>query len=122
MATGTQGRRTRPYTDPPLPRRRLPPGSECVVLSTQGREVRYRAQTPHFKPPTQRAHPSSLSFVKGARTTIAIVRRAEKIRCGKLAELEEFNEKSDAVKSRFGFPPKRRYRCWVGVKTGTFSS
>ena len=45
---------------------------------------------------------------------ITIERQVQKIRRGKWAELEKLNKQFDAVESRFGFPPKKRYRCWVG--------
>ena len=45
---------------------------------------------------------------------ITVERQIQKIRPGKWAELEEIDKNYDAVKSRLGFPPKRRYRCYIG--------
>jgi hypothetical protein len=44
-------------------------------------------------------------------------RQIQKIRPGKWAELEELDPKFNNVESRLGFPPKRRYRCYIGGHT-----
>ena len=43
-----------------------------------------------------------------------IERQIQKVCPGKWAELEVIDKKFDAIESRLGFPPKRRYRCLVG--------
>jgi hypothetical protein len=45
---------------------------------------------------------------------IAIERMIQKVRPGKWAELEEIDKKYDAVESRLGYPPKKRYPCAMG--------
>ena len=43
-----------------------------------------------------------------------IERQIQKVCPGKWAELEVIDKKFDAIESRLGFPPKRRYRCYIG--------
>ena len=38
----------------------------------------------------------------------------QKVNEGKWQELEEIDKKFDVFENRFGFPPKRRYRLFVG--------
>jgi len=45
---------------------------------------------------------------------IIVERMIQKVRPGKWAELEEIDKRYDAVESRLGFPPKKRYRCIMG--------
>ena len=45
---------------------------------------------------------------------IVVERLIQQIRPNKWAELEALDKKFDAVESRLGFPPKKRYRCYVG--------
>jgi quinol monooxygenase YgiN len=45
---------------------------------------------------------------------ITIERSIQKVRPGKWAELEEIDKRFNAVESRLGFPPKKRYRCMIG--------
>ena len=45
---------------------------------------------------------------------IIVERMIQKVRPGKWAELEEIDKRYDAVESRLGFPPKKRYRCVMG--------
>jgi hypothetical protein len=45
---------------------------------------------------------------------IVVERLIQQIRPDKWAELEALDKKYDAVESRLGFPPKKRYRCYVG--------
>jgi hypothetical protein len=48
---------------------------------------------------------------------IIVERLTQQIRPDKWAELEVLDKKYDAVESRLGFPPKKRYRCYVGGHT-----
>jgi hypothetical protein len=43
-----------------------------------------------------------------------VERQIQQVRPGKWAELEAIDKKFNTVESRLGFPPKRRYRCYVG--------
>lgn len=45
---------------------------------------------------------------------ITIERMIQKVRPGKWAELNEIDKRFDAVESRLGFPPKKRYQCIMG--------
>jgi hypothetical protein len=45
---------------------------------------------------------------------IIVERLVQQVRPGKWAELEAIDKKFDAVESRFGFPPKKRYQCVIG--------
>ena len=45
---------------------------------------------------------------------IAIERMIQKVSPDKWAELDEIDKRYDAVESRLGFPPKKRYRCIMG--------
>ena len=45
---------------------------------------------------------------------VTIERLIQKVFPGKWAELEEINKKFNAVESRLGFPPKKRYQCMMG--------
>ena len=41
-------------------------------------------------------------------------RSIQQVRSDKWPELEAIDKKFNAVESRLGFPPKKRYRCYVG--------
>lgn len=43
-------------------------------------------------------------------------RQIQHVRPGKWAELEAINQKYNVLEKKLGFPPKRRYRCYVGGK------
>jgi hypothetical protein len=43
-----------------------------------------------------------------------VERMIQKVYPGKWAELEETDKKYNAVESRLGFPPKKRYQCIIG--------
>jgi hypothetical protein len=45
---------------------------------------------------------------------VTVERLIQKIYPGKWAELEEIDKRYDAVESRLGFPPKKRYQCIMG--------
>ena len=45
---------------------------------------------------------------------VTIERIIQKVFPGKWAELEEIDKKFNAVESRLGFPPKKRYQCMMG--------
>lgn len=45
---------------------------------------------------------------------ICVERHVQQIYPGKWAELEAINKKYDVVESRLGFPPKKRYQCYIG--------
>lgn len=45
---------------------------------------------------------------------IIVERLVQLVRPGKWAELEAIDKKFDAIESRFGFPPKKRYQCMAG--------
>ena len=48
---------------------------------------------------------------------IAVERLIQQVRPDKWAELEAIDEKFNAAEARLGFPPKKRYRCYVGGHT-----
>jgi len=45
---------------------------------------------------------------------VTIERLIQKVFPGKWAELEEIDKRYNAVESRLGFPPKKRYQCMMG--------
>lgn len=45
---------------------------------------------------------------------VTVERMIQKVCPDKWAELEEIDKRYDAVESRLGFPPKKRYRCIMG--------
>lgn len=45
---------------------------------------------------------------------VTIDRMIQKVSPGKWAELEVIDKRFNAVESRLGFPPKKRYRCIMG--------
>jgi len=45
---------------------------------------------------------------------VIVERLIQQIRPGKWAELEALDQKFNVIESRLGFPPKKRYRCYVG--------
>ena len=46
---------------------------------------------------------------------ICVERLVQQIRPDKWAELEALDAKYNAIEGRLGFPPKRRYRSYIGV-------
>ena len=45
---------------------------------------------------------------------ITLERMIQKVSPGKFPDLEELDKKFVAVKTRLGFPPKKRYQCVIG--------
>jgi hypothetical protein len=45
---------------------------------------------------------------------VIIERMIQKVRPGKWAELEKFDKKYNVLEKNFGFPPKKRYQCFIG--------
>ena len=45
---------------------------------------------------------------------VTIDRMIQQVRPDKWAELEEIDKRYNAVESRLGFPPKKRYQCLMG--------
>ncbi len=44
-----------------------------------------------------------------------IERHIKRVRPGKWAEVEQKEKEYDAVEAKYGFPPKKNYRCWSGA-------
>lgn len=45
---------------------------------------------------------------------VIVERQIQQVRPDKWAELEAIDKRFNAIESRLGFPPKKRYRCYVG--------
>jgi hypothetical protein len=45
---------------------------------------------------------------------VLVERQIQQVRPDKWAELEAIDKKFNAIESRLGFAPKKRYRCYVG--------
>ncbi len=45
---------------------------------------------------------------------ICVERHIQQIRPGKWGELDALDKRFNAVESRLGFPPKKRYQCYIG--------